>query len=142
MKLYMIKMADGTNVMAEAVYDDDTFTYKLNNPLIINNSSVPGVGEVTTAVPYLPGNATEDVVIPHVFVVTMTPVDSFYTKFYGASLLKFLVQSTMRRLHVDGDGELDKETIAMLELKTSEIEDKYGVIPDEAKQQLNERVLH
>lgn len=136
-------MSDGSNVMAEAEYHDDTYTYHLINPLIIMNNSVQGVGEVTTATPFLPGNASDRVIIPSSFIVTMSEVDSFYTRFYGTSLLKFLIQSTMRQMYSDGVTELDKAHSDALELKKDEIESKYGIIADDAKQVMTtERVLH
>ena len=143
--LMMIKMIDGSNVMAEVSYDDANYIYLLNNPLIINSIQSPQ-GEVTTSHPYLPGSSLETLPVPSSCIITLSPVDVFFSKFYGSSLLKFYLQSVMRRLTAEGGTELDKRDVHALDLKKEELSEKYGLakINDEEQPKImtSNRVLH
>lgn len=138
----MIKMSDGSNVMAEVEYNDVNYSYTLTSPLLIGNTVSQG-GEVTTSLPYLPGMKGDTLVIPSTFIVTMSEVDQFFRQFYGASLLKFYMQNIMRQLSANGTTEIDSDGVNALKLKQEEIESKYGSIANLNDKIIpTERVLH
>lgn len=139
-KLYMIKMSDGSNVMAEVEYNDSDYVYTLTYPLLIGSSMSQG-GEVTTSLPYLPGMSGDSIIVPSTFIVTMSEVDHFFRQFYCISIMKFYMQNIMRELSLSGTTELDVEGIHALELKRIELENKYGTSIDMNVNQ-QDRILH
>ena len=136
-------MSDGSNVMAEVEYNDSTFTYHLTFPLTVGSMSTAN-GEVTTSVPYLPGASSNTVIIPSTFIVTLSEVDDFYRRFYGSSLMRFYMQSIMRKASLSGSTELDTSAVSELSLMREEIEEKYGTISEDisAIKTTKERTLH
>jgi hypothetical protein len=149
-KLMIVKMTDGSTLLTEVYYNDDTYIFDFKNPLVIRTQFSPE-GEVTTSFPYLIGTDDEIIPIPATFVITMSPANEFFTKFYGSAMLKFFLQNEIRKTAIRGETELSSETKDLLEQKREEILNRYGMIDDEgektepnidAQEIKKDRILH
>jgi len=145
--LMMVKMSDGLNVLSEITYDDNTFSYTFENPIVIQTQITPQ-GEVTVSYPYLPGTDLASLKIPSIFVITMAPVDDFFSKFYGSAMLKFILQREVKVATANGEESLSAAANEYLESKKNEIIYKYGIIeentsPDNANVEIDKnRIIH
>lgn len=142
-QLMIVKMINGSNVLAEISYDEENYTYEMSGALLIEMTNSP-TGEITSSMPYLPGMIAESsIIIPSSSVIALSHVEPFFARFYGMSILKFYMQTLMRRRSFEGSDELDSRDISMLELRKEELALKYGFEHEHNSNNITEnRILH
>jgi len=139
--LKLLKLSSGEVVIGEVTYEDLTYSYVVQTPLVINQVNVKG-GEATTAHPYLPGTDAESISISSQFVMSVVEANEFYHRFYGTSVFRFIVNKEVQRMTLHGIESMDRHTKIMLDLKRGELSKKYGMVDEEGVALDFERIIH
>jgi hypothetical protein len=138
--LKILKLSDGSNVLAVAEYVDATYSYNLSNPISFKVETT-ATGEQTTALPFIPGTDHEVIHIPSYVVIATAPPTDFFRKFYGSSLLRFFVNKTVQAELMD-DGKLSNYGKCIIQAKRDDLMKEYGLIDTAPVEKHEKRVLH
>lgn len=141
-ELMTVKMSDGSNVLAVVRYSDREYSYVFTNPMKYD-TILTSSGEVTTSMLFLPGTDVESHEIPSNFVMTFSPANEFYSRFYGSALFKFFMQKQFQKLTLSGKQDFSSQEEFAIEAKRLEIEVEFGMIDYGSEDNNNEnKVVH
>ena len=126
-----IMLNGGDVIFSEITY----FSYEegilvMQNPIKIQYIFTPE-GEITTSAPFMPYSDQTIFPIPIEEVLVFSPLDEFFTRFYGSSLMRFAIQREKRNISLKGQGNGMTEALANLHNVKKTLEEKYGFVPAE-----------
>ena len=142
-KLHVIRLINGDLLLSQMEpFDKDSWI--LTSPMSIDTIKIKG-GEATTSVAYMPGTASSKHVINTSHVMIYSPADSFFHKFYGSSLLKYMIQNKLKEANLAGKESLDRYDSLAIEHARLSILKEFGLIDENEGSEFSydhEEVLH
>lgn len=130
-ELKLIKMIDGSDILAETKYDSDNHAMIFRNALKIKTIHVEE-GDTTTSLPYFSGAKDDTFASSVTHIITLVEPTTFLTKFYGSSLFRFKFQQILRNssnIELE-EGELPLSLKIFLTKLKQDIIDTYGMIDE------------
>ncbi len=123
-----IILDNGDVIFAESNISFESEVIMLINPIRVHYFATPE-GEVTTSSPYMPYSSQDTFPIPLYKILSYSPLDEFFKRFYGSSLLRFSVQRAKRLLSIDGETKENLKTLYdQLKIRKDEIANKFGFL--------------
>ena len=125
-------------ILTEIGFNEAKDSYILLNPFIIEITE-----SRTSASPFIPSTTATSFAVPIDYVIAMGPADKFITKFYGSMLYRSSIQVFLGREPFDGNPkDFNAYIHDQLASAKHEINEKFGMMEDDAPKDISKKVLH
>lgn len=140
-ELMVARTFDSKILLTELKYDADSYSYFLDNPIIVK-SIIRKNDETLTCKQFLPGTTQEIFSVPENYIISYALANEMYRQYYGKMMLNYFIQKEAQRCALIGKesfGDWEKCAIAM---KKAELMKKYGILGESESDLSSERELH